>query len=575
MHNIKMNMKKYILILFIPLMLGLQTYAQKDKKVTFVGGARSIMNNNQLIVNDTLLADTTTAKRSTGGYALIDLGINIKPNKNTEILGMFRIRNGFGGFWGSGVTFDVRQLYMKGIVSNTVRYQLGDLNLKQTPFTLYNHHADAIDSLPAIFNLQRNIVNYEKFYMNNTWRMQGANVDFGLTFRDYIKEANFTGFLTRVNATNFSTVPDRLMGGAVVEVIQSKKLKIGYQVNTVFDVLGTVKDSNVFRNRVQSIDANFKTNIGKQILTLSGEIGNSDYTYSLDTLAPKLNDYFAHANATISLPTYFLSATLGYLNVGPNYRSLGAQSKDINYNALSAYYDRYTNAQGTRPLGLMDVISNENLYNRTISSKLQTGNNVFNNAMPYGLATFNRVGVYAKLHYKKDIDANISYHNLSEIKGQGTLSLRKFSILKMNAMVPLHKYLNLKNKVEFQIGGMMQNTNRKSDSIIENVDFKNIQATIGLRYELFKDFDLLAGYILQNTKGNDFIAERNDYTEITYFNQHNYDLNQQMKAIGFRYNFSPKIYLSAIYQQGTYTDALRINADYKINQFGIIYNMLF
>ena len=74
--------------------------AQKERKVTFVGGARSVMTNNRLVVNDTLAADTSTALRYTGGCALIDLGVNIKPNKNTEILGMFRIRNGFGGFWG-------------------------------------------------------------------------------------------------------------------------------------------------------------------------------------------------------------------------------------------------------------------------------------------------------------------------------------------------------------------------------------------------------------------------------------------------------------------------------------------
>ena len=45
-------------------------------------------------------------------YALLDLGIKINPNSKTEILGMFRINNKFGGFWGGGVSFDVRQLYI-------------------------------------------------------------------------------------------------------------------------------------------------------------------------------------------------------------------------------------------------------------------------------------------------------------------------------------------------------------------------------------------------------------------------------------------------------------------------------
>ena len=570
-----MNKILSINILALLLCSSMQLFAQKDRKVTFIGGARSVMTNNRIAVTDTLLADTTTAKRNTGGYALIDLGVNIKPNKNTEIMGMFRIRNGFGGFWGSAVTFDVRQLYMKGIVANTLRYQLGDLNLKQSPFTLYNHHADAIDSLPAIFNLQRNIVNYEKFYMNNTWRMQGANVDFGLTFKDFIKEMNFTGFLTRVNATNFSNIPDRLMAGGSIDLVQSKKFRIGYNVNSVFDVLGTVKDSNVFRNNVQSVDVKFTSKIGQQTLSVSAEVGNSNYRYTLDTLAPELKDYFAHAHATIRLPKYNVSATVGYLNVGPEYRSIGAQSKDVNYNALPAYYDRYTNAQNVRPLGLMDIVTNENVYNRTISSRLMSANNLFNNAMPYGIATFNRTGLYGQVHYKKDIDATVSYYNLSEIKGQGTMALRNFSIGKLNVMAPLHIYLNMKNKLELQVGYIFQNTNRNSDVALENVNFKNTQATIGIRYELFKDFDLLGGFVLQNTVGDDFIADRNSYTEVTYFTQQKYDIRQQLSGVGFRYNFTPKIYLSAIYQQGVFVDDTKSTANYNINQFGIIYNMLF
>ncbi len=568
-------MKSKLLILLIVLTAGINSYAQKEKKVTFVGGARSVMTNNYLSVIDTLLQDTTTAKRNTGGYALVDLGINIKPNKNTEILGMFRIRNAFGGFWGSGVTYDVRQLYIKGVIANAVRYQLGDLNIKQTPFTLYNHHADALDSLPTVFNLQRNIVNYEKFYMNNTWRMQGANVDFGLNFNKYISAINTKGFITRINATNFANVPERLMGGAVIDVLQSNHFKIGYNLNSVFDVVGTVRDSNAFRNTVHTVDAKYTGVLAKQNVTIAGEVGKSNYRYTLDTIAPKLNDFFVHTNATIAFAKYFTKATIGYINVGPEFRSIGAQSKDVNYNAQPSYYDRYTNTQALRPLGLIDVIGNENIYTRTVTSKLMPANNLFNNAMPYGLATFNRAGAYAQLHYKKDIDANIAYYNLSELKGQGTLALRKFNVVKFTAKVPLHVYLKTKNKLELQAGASLQNTVRNSTEILENVSYKNTQTTFGLTYELFKDFDVIAGYISQNTKGNDFIADRNSFTEVTYYNLQNYNVQQNIKAFGVKYNFTNKIFLSTIFQQAKYTDALHHNANFGINQFGIIYNMLF
>jgi hypothetical protein len=557
------------------LLCSVQVFAQKEKKVSFIGGARSVMSNNQLAVRDSL-ADTTTAPRNTGGYALVDMGVNIKPNKSTEIMGMFRIRNGFGGFWGSGVTFDVRQLYMKGVIANKVRYQLGDLNLKQTPFTLYNHHADAVDSLPALFLLQNNIVQYEKFYKNNTWRMQGANVDFGFTFKDGIEELNVTSFITRLNATNFNNVAERLMAGAVVEVVKNKHLKAAYNFNSTFDVLGTIRDSNVFASTVHSVDAQYKTRVAAhQQLSVGAEFGTSAQQFSRDTLAPKLNDYFIHGYSTVTFEKQHLTASLGYLNVGPEFRSIGAQSKDVNYNALPAYFDRYTNSQGVRPLGLLDVLANDNIYNRTVTSRPAAVNNLFNNAMPFGIATANRLGGYASVQYKKDIDASITYYNLSEIQGQGTLALRKFNVVKANVMLPLHKYLKLQNKLELQAGTHVQSIKRTSNAEVENVSYSNMQFNTGIRYEIFKDFDILGAYLMQNTSGDDFVAERNSYNSIIFFSQEKYDVQQSIGGAGLRYNFTPKIHLSTFYQRSTFADGYKQKADYNINQFSIIYNMLF
>ena len=196
-----------LLVLFLFFVASLQ--AQQKKTVDFIGGARSYMSNSQLSVQDSL-PDTTTLKRNTGGYALIDLGVNIRPNDKTEIMGMFRIRNEYGGFWGAGVSFDVRQLWLKGIIGNVVRYQLGDLNLKQTPFTLHNNRFQLLDSMPSVFQLQQNIISYEKFYTNNTWRQQGANVDMGLSFNKYIQSMDVNAYITRLRATDFNAIPDRL-----------------------------------------------------------------------------------------------------------------------------------------------------------------------------------------------------------------------------------------------------------------------------------------------------------------------------------------------------------------------------
>ncbi|MCX6189439.1 MAG: hypothetical protein NTW54_07550 [Bacteroidetes bacterium] len=569
-------MYQRIILFFAVVLLGTAGLnAQKERKVSFVGGALSTLNNNTLIVRDSL-PDSTTAKRNSGGYALIDLGVNIKPNKHTEIMGMFRIKNNFGGFWGSGVSFDVRQLWVKGVVANAVRYQIGDINLKQTPFTLFNHHADQIDSLPSIFSLQRNIVNDEKFYLDNhSWRMQGANVDFGFTFSKYVKEANFNAFITRLNATNFSTIPDRLMGGISIQLIQSNKFSMSYNGNSVFDVKGTIIDSNVFKNVIHTVDWKYITAVGKNTLSFNGEYGTSKYLYTADTLAPKLNDYFINIFTQLSVSKLNLKATLGYLNVGPDFRSIGSQSKDVNYNAPPVYFNRYTNSQQIRPITLFDIISNENIYNHTISSALASENPAFNYVLPYGMATFNRVGAYAKLQYlsKKLLAVHAEYFNLSEIRGQGSKEYKHFSIVKVFSNIPINSFFHYKKTIAFQLGVNSQSSKRTSNEVIEKVDLKMMHLNAGLRWELFTNFELLAGFISQSTRGYDFSADRNSYGEVTYFNLNHYDLNQEIKALGIRYNFSEKAYLCALYQQSSYQDKLKKNADFTMNQFGIIYNI--
>jgi hypothetical protein len=562
-----------IFIFSLSLLFPVLIHAQNDRKVNFVGSARALLNSNNLTVTDSF-PDSLTIKKRDGGYALIDLGVNIKPNKNTEILGMFRIRNEYGGFWGSGVAFDVRQLWVKGIFANSVRYQIGDINLKQTPFTLYNHHADQIDSMPLIFGIQQSIVNYDRFYMNNnTWRMQGANVDFGFSFSKIIKEINFSGLITRLNASNFTTIPDRLMSGYSIDLVQSKYFALGFNNNLVFDVKGTIPDSNMFNNMVNTINIKLKKEIGKDLASIAGEVGQSKYAYTQDTLAPTYKDYFIHAYAKYHLTKYNLELTAGYLNVGPDFRSIGAQSKDVNYNAAPSYFNRYGNDQALRPISLFDIVGNENIYNRTVSSVLAPTNQLFNNVLPNGIATYNRVGAYGKLDYKtkKNINIHAAYFNLAEIRGQGSLALKKFEMYKLNMSLPIHQLINSKKVLSIQLGTNIQKTNRKSAENIENIDLETIQYTAGIRWEIFKNFDFLAGTIKQVSKGNEFAPDRNTYSEIIYFQSNQYELSQQISALGIRYNFSPKSHLTVLLQENKYLDNKNTTADYSFNQFGIIY----
>ncbi|MEY4926836.1 MAG: hypothetical protein RI894_1272 [Bacteroidota bacterium] len=569
-------MQKNIPYLVALLLIANTAFAQQKRAVEFIGGARSFMANNEISVQDSV-ADTTTVKKNTGGYALIDLGVNIKPNKNVEILGMFRIQNNFGGFWGSGVTFSVRQLWLKGVVGDVLRYQIGDLNLKQTPFTLYNHNADRVDSMPAIFNLQNQIVQYEKFYQKNTWRQQGVNLDFGFKFSKYLKELDFSGYTTRLQATDFGLLPDKLMSGVSVSLSQSKHLKVGFNGFYVYDLKGTVADTSSYKNTVQTLNAGYANDIKNLHIEAKAEAGKGEVYTTRDFKASYLGDYFIHAYAKIGLIKQNVSLTGGYLEVGPDFRSIGAQSKNVNYAAIPNFYNRYTNKQTNRPLSVLDMIRNDNLYNASVSTSLPVINPVYNNVLPFGIATFNRAGFFGKINYQspKGITVNAEHYSLSEIRGQGTFQLKQFTQNKLITEFELNKLANFSRLFKVQLGANYQTTNRNSSFEGEKVALTSMQYHAGLEFEVLPKIDILGGIMAIETKGNDFLADRNQYSTVDYFSNQSYDLSQQLIAAGARCRFNEKIYLCAMYQMSKYDDKLKNNPSYTTNQFSIIYNMLF
>ena len=574
-----MNHRYNIKIFFCLLILNyfsVNLYSQNEKKIQFVGTARSILNNDDILVKD----DTITSKSNMGGYALIDLGVNIFPNKNTEVLGMIRIKNQLGGFYGAGVTFDVRQLYIKGIISNVVRYQLGDINYKLTPFTFYNNDFDDLVQHPQVFNIQKDIVNYETFYKNNTWRQQGAALDFSLEFSRFLKEIKFNGFINRINITDFNTVPDRFFTGGNIGIQQSKNVFVGFNYVSLFDLSGTSQNNSGFNNNVSSINYEVKFDKDNLVETrLFGETGLSNSGYSNDTSAPKLNDFFINMGISNLLKASHLKFSLSYLNVGPNFRSAGAQSKRLNYNNTPSFYDRYTNQQSLRSIGLFDLIRDEKLYNRSINSDgLMAYNPAYNNAMPYGIATFNRQGINAKVNFndpKKIFNLEIETYILKELIGQGTTKLKSFKIIKTNAELNLKKLISIENNFKITAGFSFQSSIRNSETNYEEINLNSAIVNSGIEFELYKNIDILAGFIYNQAKGNEILPSRNIYSEVIDFNEYNINIKELMLGGGLRYRFSDKIYLAALYQNYDNSNKLNSQFSYSMNQFIIIYNMKF
>ena len=173
--------------------------------------------------------DTVSAARTQSGHALVDLGLHVQPNPNLEVMGMIRVRNDFGGFWGSGVTFDLRQLWVRGVIADIIRFQLGDIDYRMSPYTFRNEDEWILGGTSTVSQTSLDMLRYDIFQNDQeTWRQQGLAMDFGFQFKKLLNEVNFSLFTTRTNSADFGG-SDRLYGGGMMDLQVAKEWHLLYR----------------------------------------------------------------------------------------------------------------------------------------------------------------------------------------------------------------------------------------------------------------------------------------------------------------------------------------------------------
>lgn len=571
-----MNYLKAIFFLF--LMLCVQYGSAQKKKIWVSGGARAIMYGDDYSTDAE--NDTITPRKTQGGHALVDLGVNIQPSDQILIQGMVRIRNDYGGFWGSGVTFDVRQLYIKGILGGFLKYQLGDINYKLTDYT-FNNSVSLINKHQGVItgpNMEQ--VQYDLFYTDDdTWRQQGGAIDFALEFDKVVKEMEFNLFTTRVRPTNFDTQDDRLYSGGSVVILQSKFLKLGGQFANIYDLKGTSNNQVYLSNPVYTASAEVNYKWKKTHLMAAAEFGTSKLAWENSLVAPELKDYFYDVSLKAAWVKSGVDLTVGYRDVGANYRSAGAQTMRINYQAAPAAYQRYGNEQELRSISMMDLYRDASLYQTQIVAGLMSYDPRYDNATPYGKATPNRKGINLVLNYedpKERWEVSGDADILSDVVGQGTTINKQYTTLGVFGELRINKLLNWQKR-KLWISGRVgsQQTSRSGTQTYENVDLASQFNNINLTATIFGDLDFIAEYRTWATKGNDQVAERNEYSEIIDYSEYVINYNESILGAGLQYAFTEKTNLRFLWQTSTWKDDLNTTLPYGIDSWTLLFSMKF
>lgn len=553
-------MTKNILLTALALALSVPAFAQDNGKKFWVSGnARGLFYLDE-IQGDAV--DSTTARKSEYGHTLVDLSANIRPNNNTFIRTTLRVRNEYGGFWGSGITFDVRELYLKGLIANSIRYQIGDIDYKLTPFTLFNNSEEIYENSLDIFNMYSDILHYDLFYTdNNTWRQQGLAADFALSFREGIEELQFNMFSSRVHFGGGGS-DDRILFGGNATMVHSDMFSAGINYINLYDIAGTSGDTAQYRNPVISGTYKFNTELDDIALELNGESGLSKSTNVGDDASPEHEDFFNYAKLTANYKPFDLTFGVAYRNVGPKYRSAGAQTRRLNYATESQYFSRYTNNQVTRPTGLWDIYNNASIYNMQIEKGLANYYPHYNNIDPYGLATPNRQGLDLSVSRTDDegrYTVSIDYGMLKEIEGQDSNAddLKNYNSISAQTEIQLNEFIGeIDRSVLVQLGYIQHHTKCDySNEAVTDTDLKTDRITAGLTLELSKELDFLAGYEILTAVGTDRIVDRNSYDEVENYPVYETDLEENILGLGFRYKFNDKNDIQVLWQDYNWSNS--------------------
>ena len=575
-------MKRNILILIV-FLSAMSLHAQLNENIWFDGLSRTYFARDAI---DKSMSDTLSAKNSSNGYNLLDLNTHVNPIKDIEIFAQLRIRNSFGSFFGSGTQISVRQLKAKGIINNKIRFSVGDLFLKQSKFTLYNYDEELSFFESQILKPYRDIIHYENFYIDNRWRLQGIQTDFSFEFDRYIRNLDFDFFITRpngssqINPTTYTS--DLLLSGGSIFSKINKKLLLSLNHINLFEVPSSGTKNISVRNPVydlslvHSID-NTNYSLKQKVQTglsrrywLHSELENEIE----DTTSNETQGMYLEIDNRYIKKNSSLLFKLGYRYVDPDFRSAGSQTRRIDYidGNNNTIYPFYTNMSISRQPSLFDLVSDEQLYNQDISSLLMAFNPIYSNILPYGDATPNRSGVYfnAKINnINKLFLFKIKTGFYKEVIGQGALEKRSFRLLKGALKINLHKSLNLKKELSLIASSESERTIRDGDEV-SSLNLISNHMNISVNAELAKKLFIQASYKQFNANGNEFLIQRDNFGNITYYTPSQIDQKDHMLSIGTMYKFRKNVYANVHYNWWGLKFVDQPILDYKYNRLLLI-----
>lgn len=526
---------------------------------------------NEKLSGQALQGDTSVSNKGTDGDMVFDLGIHLRPYDYLRAKTLIRLRNKFGVFFGQGASVEFRQILIEGLISKKVKYALGDIDIKGSPYTLFNN-SDSSAFEAELFKTRREISQYENFNTSNYWRIQGANATATLLVNNTKSSIKLDAFAARTRPTNYYKIPDRFLAGGAVNGNIEEQGRLGFNYISLFELKNQV-DTQSYNNQTASFTLQYHKKLGSVKLGLEGEGGGSLFhrtnkTYTYETLGQ-----FYDVKGSAEITSILSKLTFGYKHVDAHFFSPAAQTLRIHSDRNNSLF-AYLKDSAARDQLYFDRITDASLYNQTIRPILMPFLPQYGNALPYGTATPNRQGLQLQLsvvHPEKALEATLSLDQLKELEADTLSALRNFTLVKAGAALKLHQLLKLK-KMFLITGGFSQENTKRSGNAPITLLSRQIDA--GLSKETITNLDILGGYKYISANGNEYLSNRDSDNNSIQQAFTAINLRQSTWSAGLRYRFGTTSFLMLT---GNWIQNNQGNANkrYNINQYFISYILKF
>ena len=540
-----------------------------------IGGlSRSLADNSFLDEMDTVNNDVKQ------DFNLVfDLAINGELNEFINFYSELRLGNSLEVFDTSSSYINLRRILIYGKLSKNTSFEIGDIDLKMTPFTLWNSQEEGIVNENRLANNFREIQRYENFNNGNFWRRQGLVIKGNKSvFKD--DTIFYKTFATRELSSNEISTPDVFLYGSEIKY-QSKIISFGFNHIDLFSNYKGINYDTNLNNHVFS--TNFDLNFKK--IKLHSEFGFSSLTNTMNNIDSKwIKGEFLNVGFNFDISDN-LSFSTSFRSVSEDFSSPGSQSKRINYSLAPSMFAQTNNNTISRDISLSDIIygvdfmRSNSIYNRTIDYGLDNFNPIFGVIEPYGLATPNRRGVSSDLTFSdslKIIMVNANFSFLTDLVGEGINTKRNYSNYSIAFDFSLNKLLGFDK--QFVLNGGYSNSSSKRDHPIDlNVQNVNLKCNIidlGLELEILKNLSVLSSYKRLFSNGLDYLPIRSSDFTIESYNAFQCDLVHEINSFGLAYDFNKKSSVLINYQILNFSDKI-LNNSFSINQFFVLVQIKF